>query len=198
MRTIIIEERVYSFSELSEKAKERAIQDFINTGIRDEDFYEWLECAARETFGNDISVQMSLFSSQGDGINVYGNVDVEKILSDAKNLFTEKEYKALIWYNGQGYLDISLPYNRRYCYCMANRLDSGADIAEEIALNYDLRDINVSAIEKLRNLIVDTAEEFCREKEKDGYDFICEIPEEEFLEMAEANEWEFLEDGTLY
>ena len=198
MRTIIIEERVYSFSELSEKAKEKAIQDFINTGIQGEDFYECLKYSARETFGDDISVQISLSSCQGDGINVYGNVDVEKILSDAKNLFTEKEYKALIWYNSQGYLDISLPYNWRYCYCMADHLDTGADIAGEIAWCYYLRDINVSAIEKLRNLIVDTAEEFCREKEKDGYDYIYEVSEEEFSEMAEANEWEFLEDGTLY
>ena len=198
MRTIIIEERVYSFSELSEKAKERAIQDFINTGIQDEDFYECLECAACETFGDDISVQMSLSFCQGDGINVYGNVDVEKILLDNKDYFSEKEYKALIWYDNQGYLDIFLPYNRHYCYCIADRIDNGKDIAEDIARCYSLRNINDSAIEKLRNLIVDKVEEFCNERERDGYDYICEVSEEEFLEMAEANEWEFLEDGTLY
>lgn len=81
---------------------------------------------------------------------------------------------------------------------MANYLDSGADIAEDIAYRYSLRDANISAIEKLRNLIVDKAKEFCNEMEKAGYDYIYEILEEEFSEMAEDNGWEFLEDGTLY
>lgn len=198
MKTIIVKKEIYSFPELSEKAKEKAIQDFIATGIRDEDFYEGLKYYARETFGDEVSVQMCLSSCQGDGINVYGDIDIEKILSENKDFFAEKEYKALTWYNKQGYLVISLPYNRRYCYCMADQLDGGADIADDISCRYSLRDINISAIEKLRDLIVDKAEEFCRKNEKDGYDFICEIPEEEFSEMAEANGWEFLEDGTLY
>lgn len=198
MRTIIVKKEIYSFSELSEKAKERAIQDFLDTGIRGEDFYNALKYSARETFGDEVSVQMSLSSCQGDGINVYGDIDIEKILSENKSFFTEKEYKALTWYNEQGYLVVSLPYNRRYCYCMADYLDSGADIAEDIAYRYSLRDANISAIEKLRNLIVKKAKEFCNEMERAGYDFIWEIPEEEFSEMAEDNGWEFLEDGTLY
>lgn len=198
MKTIIIEKEIYSFSELSEKAKEKAIQDFLATCIRDEDFYEDLKYCARETFGDEVSVQMCLSSCQGDGINVYGDVDIEKILSENKYFFAEKEYRSLTWYNSQGYLDISLPYNRRYCYCMADYLDSGADIADDIAYRYSLRDINISAIEKLRNLIVDKVEEFCNEMERAGYNYICEISEEEFSEMAEDNRWEFLEDGTLY
>lgn len=198
MKTIIIKKEIYSFPELSEKAKERAIQDFLATGIRDEDFYEGLKDCAREILGDEVSVQMSLSSCQGDGINVYGDVDIEKILSENKDFFNEKERKALAWYNEQGYLVVSLPYNRRYCYCMADRVDSGADIADDISCRYSLRSVNVSAIEKLRNLIVNKAKKFCKESEREGYNYIYEISEEEFSEMAEDSGWEFLEDGTLY
>ena len=41
-------------------------------------------------------------------------------------------------------------------------------------------------------------ERLCSDYEKYGYDFFYNVDDEVIEETCEANEWEFLEDGTFF
>lgn len=80
MRKVIEEKTVYLFSELSEEAKEKVRNWYLesqDTYIFSEDCEEEL----REIFPNSgLDVQYSLSYCQGDGFNIFGNLDIDDFI----------------------------------------------------------------------------------------------------------------------
>ena len=206
MRVETMEYKVYKFNELTEEAKEKVKEWYLN-GQEAFIFTEDCKQDLYNLFGkNDLDVQYSLAYCQGDGFNIYGRISAEDIfnclekhnggtqLAQFEDMLTEKEKKTILHYASECGA-IELPMNHRYCYSLADYID----IADAWEYNlYGFKNINVDTLKKFENLVKGIFHTLCNTYEKWGYDYFYEISEEDLEDACNANEWEFLEDGTIF
>ena len=206
MRTECVEYNVYKYNELTEEAKEKVKQWYLD-GREPFIFTEDCEMDLESLFGeNDLKVQYSLGYCQGDGFNIYGKVYAENILNclekhnggtqlkEFEDVLTDKEKKTILHYAGECGA-IELPMNHRYCYSLADYIDIADDWEYKL---YDYKNINTEALRKFEKLVRDIFETLCASYERYGYEYFYEISDEDLEEMCEANEYEFLADGTVF
>lgn len=94
---------------------------------------------------------------------------------------------------------ITLPQNYRYAYCMVDRIDLAEEweyILTEITPPF--KNLNKKLMKRFQQYIVDLFTKFCAELEAAGYQFFYSIDDESMENVCKINEWEFLEDGTLF
>ena len=209
MRTATVEYEVYKFSELSAEAKEKVKQWYLD-GQPEFIFTEDCKEDLKSLFGkNNLDVQYSLGYCQGDGFNIYGEIDAESIFecleehragtqfAEFENMLTDKEKKTILNYaNECG--KIELPINNRYCYCIADYIDIADNWEYDLEVYSNYKNINKEALEKFESLVKGIFKKICAIYEKWGYEFFYEISDEDLEEVCEANEYEFLEDGTIF
>lgn len=209
MRTATVNYEVFKYNELTDEAKEKVRQWYLEgqeayffTSDCKEDLYN--------LFGeNDLDVQYSLSYCQGDGFNIFGKIDAESIfkclennnggvqLDKFKNVLTEKEKKTILHY-AEECGKIELPYNNRYCYCIANHIDIADDWEYQLENYSNYSNINKDVLEKFEELVKGIFGTLCRDYEEAGYQYFYEISEEDLEESCEANGYEFLADGTTF
>ena len=201
-RTVTKSYDVYTYDELSDEAKEKVKQMFLDWRREDSNiFTEDCETAIAELFPNsDLNVQYDLSYSQGDGFNTYGKLNVNDLLnvdlskyplngSNIKPLSDKDAIKAACEVAGVSTID--LDRNDRYCYSLADRIEVSYDTVEE------LTDEELKCLEDLEKFAQDVFGEINSKFEDNGYDYFYEMSDEEVKEMADANEYEFTEDGEL-
>ena len=208
MRTAIVEYKVYKYNELSDNAKEKVKEWYLNgqdsfafTEICKEDLY----CL----FGkNNLDVQYSLGYCQGDGFNIYGKIGADKIfdclekhnggshLRRFEDVLTKEEKEIILAY-AKECGEINLPMNNRYCYYLTNYIDISEEWAWQLK-SADYTEINDEVLVKFERLVRGIFTELCRSYEKQGYEFFYEISDEDLEELCDCNGWEFLEDGTIF
>lgn len=208
MKTVTITKTydVYKYNELSNSAKEK-VKEWYLQGQEPFIFSDDCKQDLYNLFGNnDLDVQYSLGYCQGDGFNIYGKIDAENIfnclekhnggtqLAKFENVLTEKEKKTILHY-AEECGEIELPMNSRYCYSLADYIDIAEDWEYKLV---DYKNLNTEVIKKFEKLVRDIFRTLCRSYEKWGYEYFYEISEEDLEEMCEVNEWEFLEDGTIF
>lgn len=209
MRTATVEYNVYKYNELSDKAKEK-VKEWYLEGRDEYIFTEICEEDLHNLFGeNELKVQYSLGYCQGDGFNIYGKVSAKNILNcleehnggtqleEFENVLTEKEKKTILHY-AEECGDVELPVNNRYCYCTARYSDIADDWEYQLENYSEYKNINKEALEKFESMVHGIFEKLCASYEEQGYDYFYEISEEDLEEMCEANGYEFLEDGTVF
>ena len=173
--------RRYSFSELNEEAREKAIADTRNRlleWLREEEITDHLEYQLEEDLGSlptNITIAYSLSYCQGDGVALYGRLH-------------KGEATDLSWPEGAYYADlVRNSLSNHYSHYNTFNLE----VSDE---NGDPIDLSGSAIEEqLRHL--------CKRLEKLGYRYIenetNELSAIQFLTDEEREEeGAFLEDGT--
>ena len=211
MRTITETKNIYKYEELSEEAKETVKQWYLDDEFRTQDFEEITFEELHELFKNSkLKVQFSLNSCQGDGLNIYGKLNLMDVFTAIRNPenkelfekyndeFSEHKQRIIEAYMEVCGREIELPWNNSgYCYCVADEVNFTNEWIEELQY-YNYKNIDIETIEKMENLIVEIFENLSATYEKYGYNYIYEVDEEELQETCESNEWEFLEDGTLY
>lgn len=146
---------------------------------------------------------------QGDGLNVYGTLNLKDVLYNLsitpltsfkpEDSFTEKEKRTLCCYAKECGWEITLPQNYRYAYCMVDRIDLAEEweyILTEITPPF--KNLNKKLMKRFQQYIVDLFTKFCAELEAAGYQFFYSIDDESMENVCKTNEWEFLEDGTLF
>lgn len=209
MRTATVEYKVYTYDELSNKAKEKVKQWYLD-GQEPEFLTENCNNDLYNLFGeNNLNVEYSLGYCQGDGLNIYGTIKAENIfncledhnggaqLERFENILTEKEKRTILHYaNECG--EINLPKNGRYCYCIADRIDIANDWEYQLEYYSGYRNINKAVLKKFENMVREIFETLCESYEKMGYEYFYEISEEDLSEICECNGYEFLEDGTTF
>lgn len=210
MKTITREYEVYNYSELSEEAKEKAKRWYLDGQDAETFTYLQMEDLQRLFNNSDLKLQYSLSYCQGDGLNIYGKLDIIDVLSMIKenragdymeefeNALTEKETKTIEAYMEVCGREIELPYNRSgYEYCVADRTDFAEEWIEE--LKYQMyKNIQIDTIRKLEKIVIEMFGTLAAQYEKYGYDYFYEADEETIIEVCEANEWMFLSDGTFF
>lgn len=211
MEVVTKEYKVYNYSELSEDAKEKAKQWYLDDDFRPSEFENIYTEDLHYLFNNsDLKMQFSLSYCQGDGLNIYGKLDLMDVFAairDAdhsgeqfkqyKDLFSEHEQKTIEAYMEACGREIELPYNRHYCYCVDDRVDF-ADEWIEILEYCRYKNIQIDTIRKMEKLVGMMFENLSATYEKYGYDYFYNADDEVVNEACEANGWRFLEDGTFF
>lgn len=205
----IITKKVFQFSELSEEARETAKQWYLNDEFRCQELTSIIQEDVSHIFPNsELKVQWSLSSCQGDGVNLYGQLTIADVFSIPeracapeldwiKDFLSKKELKTMEFYMGQYKDEIELPVNRRYAYCMSDRIDLAEDFQYELE-NMGIRDVNIAILEKTEKMVKQIISQLCIGYEKMGYDYLYEISDEDMAENCEANNYVFLKDGTWF
>lgn len=209
MRTATIEYKVYKYNELTDSAKKKVRQWYLEgqepsifTDICKEDLYN--------LFGkNNLRVQYSLNYCQGDGFNIYGEIDAESILRCLENhnggtqlkefedVLTEKEKRTILHYANEC-TAIKLPYNNHYCYSLADYIDIADDWGYDLEVYSKYKNINVKVLKKFEKLVRDIFSELCYSFKKYGYEYFYEVTDEDLEEICEMNGYEFLANRTIF
>lgn len=208
MRIATVEYKVYKYNELSDEAKEKAKEWYLNgqesfifTDMCKEDLYN--------LFGkNNLDVQYSLSYCQGDGFNIYGTIDAESIFNCLENhnggtqfekfedVLTAEEKKIILAY-AEECGAINLPMNNRYGYSLADYIDIAEDWTWRLECA-DYTEIKEDVLDKFEKLVRNIFYTICNGYEKWGYDYFYEVSDEDMEEACEANGWEFTEDGDIF
>lgn len=210
IETVTIEYKIYKYNELSDKAKKN-VKEWYLESFHDADFFtEDCENDLYNLFGkNSLHVQYDLGYCQGDGFNIYGEINAENIfkclenhnggtqLEQFENVLTDKEKRTILHY-AEECGEIELPENNRYAYSLADYIDIVDDWTFQLETYSAYRDVNEEVLKKFERLVRDIFSVLCGYYEKIGYEWFYEVDDEEVEEMCEANEYEFLEDGSLY
>lgn len=201
-RTVTKSYDVYKYDELSDDAKAKVKDLFLQWRGEDGDiFKEDCENSLAEMFPNsDLKVQYSLTYSQGDGFNTYGTLNIKDLLNADFSKYPLNDSGITAPANKDAILaacdkadvyDIDLEENRRYGYSLADRLEVVPNNDE------DLTDEDTALLSDLENFAREVMEAINSKFEKNGYDYFYEMDEEEVRDMADANDYEFTEDGEL-
>lgn len=195
MRTITQEVKIYSYLELSEKAKDKARNDYINN-LDSNIFTEQVIEDLREKGLENLRPLYSLSCCQGDGLCLYGTIDFNEITGGLKNVFYKNfelsDYKVLK--ELKAYSKISFNHIGRYYHKHSVDIDIYID-GNLSPKNYE----NQSKIaDKLLKNVKEWYLDLCDKYEKQGYDFFYGISNDELLEYCDAMGYEFLENGTLF
>lgn len=211
IETVTTEYKIYKYNELSDKAKEK-VKEWYLESFHDADlFTEDCRNDLLNLFGDtNLNIQYDLGYCQGDGFNIYGEINAESIfkclenhnggtqLEQFENVLTDKEKRTILHY-AEECGEIELPENNRYAYSLADRIDIVDDWTFQLETYSAYRDINEEVLKKFERLVRDIFSVLCEFYEKIGYEwFYNEVSDEEVEECCEANEYEFLEDGSLY
>lgn len=204
MRTYTIIKTVYNFSELSEKAKRKALQNYLDTGdmfdnmIEDEEFDLSLDFP-RST----LKILCDISCCQGSGCNITGDIDFR----DFMPLYscTDKEKRALEFYcyvfdlhSYQLEKDYSHTYsckNTDLKFLLAEyNVDNPYYYPHNIRgykkdLFCDFIRFVIETLEKHENMIYNSIMKFHDTDNKDTLAY--------FDELCDINEWEFDEYGNI-
>lgn len=194
----------YTFDELCRESKDYAKHDYLfNTDFRNEDLYNsWSEDMRFYWFPNsEAKIEYSLSSCQGDGVNVYGKFSVQDLrkLFEQYGLdtFSGKEWSALAFYESELGLFVSVPANFHYTYCMSDYIDFAESAISDLEYQNGFKNVRRGLLHNFEKLCKNVFRRFCRDREKEGYDFLLNISDSDFSELANINEWEFDADGIL-
>ena len=203
---------VYLFEELSEVAKKKAKDDFLETDIQNTEFQYTLDDFYESMFpSSNLKYQYRLSYHQGDGFNTYGSLNVKDldimrsrvasgdlykgVYQPIYSNITDDEWKLLMSCFDEYGTNITIPFNRRYYYSLAQNID-----LEDWSLQLrPLDKIKYSgAIEKFQYAVRDLFNNLNKYWERYGYDFLYNISDNQFEDFCNANGWEFHENGIIW
>ena len=201
MRIATKEFKILTYNELNEEAKEKVKQWLLDDDIRCKFFEEDINSYLEEEFRNsDLKVNFSLSSCQGDGLNIEGSVNLYDILPKLES-YTNKEIKTLQHYFGKIDTSYTFKSNNEYGYSCKfidmKYIESCVDDLIEELRYWQYKNIKKELILRFYTDMIDYFEELDKKFEKDGYQYLYEMDEDEASDTCEANEYEFFEDGTF-
>lgn len=183
----------YNYSELSEEAKEVAKEKYISTCRDPYMFTEDLIEDLRATYGLfNLKTHYSLGYCQGDGLCLYGKIDDSEIFSN--KLFKKIALKGLVGKQISSAEDaiagVAFNHSGRYYYAKSTDIES-------IDNHYNMTEKQQIIVDKVIENITNWYLEFCSEWKNIGYDFFYEVDEETMIDMSQANQWVYDENGNI-
>ncbi len=194
MRTI--KTKVYQFSELSDIAKEKAIEEMRESYYEYNDFARWVidDCYLFEPKDSELRVAAQKIGKDYKNIvirntreGIYFCADRNRYL-DCENIIVEDEDLFLSW------LGISKELQEEDSFYWDIRTPIGRHRSTQLLMYCNNEDF-FEEIEQAKEKFSDHVED-CLKRISKGIDYY--FSEEYIVEEIEANDREFLFDGTLY
>ena len=191
-KTITKDYIIYTYQELSEGAQEKVRSSF---GEHDAEFEtEWLDDYFKEKLADDYpyftgaKFEWSCSSSQGDGLSFSCDIDLNK--------FLEMEYPKMKRFLNDIICDeislCSTGNTGHCCYASENQIDeSGNNLNDYPKIDAKITEV----IEAVKEKYTDICQEFYTQAQN-TYDNL--YSNEYAQETCDANEYTFLEDGTMF
>lgn len=182
--------RLYRFDELLDSVKETVMAKFYEEEdyfFLSEDLSEWLYSDPYNIFSGGADLIYSLRYCQGDGLRIHGNIDLNRALI---LLFPDMKKKKREKYVGN--IAVWTDSNNRYCYASKGdiRIDGGRDLTDK---EHDYFFNHVVPF------IQEHYMELCKSLERKGYEILeYRMTHNEFSDMSDNNEWEYLITGELW
>lgn len=190
----------YTYNELSAEAKENVKQWYLNDELRNEIFYEDITYTLKENFPrSDLKVTYSLSCRQGDGLNIYGDLNLYDFIE--KWEATEKEKRRIEFYLDNANHVFTFENNNRYSYSCKfidkkYINDYVESMIEDLQYN-EISNINGETIKIFYSDMLEHFEKLDRNFEKYGYDYLYNCDDDEIEEHCADNDYYFTEEGNL-
>jgi len=185
---------IFRFEELSDKAKQRAINDGAiaesDMGLTSERLHEMFVSRLEEEGLPTDDIRFSLSHSQGDGVAFYGNVDLEAFLTKQK---VKGKFRNLLNAIKDGNIEVVISKSQSFhLYDHWNTMVVMHEWFGDLTTAQVLAVDNIPAFVRERIIVVS------KELTQSGYAEIDYVNSEDyFKENAEANEWVFYTNGKL-
>ena len=207
MREATITVNVYKYEELCEKAKERIKTEYLQECRTACEFSELCEAELSVLFPHSsLRVEYSLSYCQGDGLNIYGMLDLEDALMRVMFDMDDEEQYILTKLLDKNHYTYRMRQNGRYSYSICDRHFYVEDLIPEneddeavmsALVKFDGETVT-SALAKFNDLVRENLVELCGTFEKMGYEFFYDITDEDMCSICTENEWEFTADGVYF
>ena len=193
---------VYTLDELTPQIQDKAICNLTDyfTENNIEQFNDFIESDLSEKFPcSTLKYQYSLSYSQGDGVNIYGDILFKEIYRKIKHHLPEKSQKFMqfVFTVTDPNLTIHLLENRRYCYTLAKRNDFFCTIVDTLVNNH-YSGIKWSVLFRVNSLMQEYIYDLCKEYEKIGYNALYELNYENALILCNEYDIVFDEYGNIF
>lgn len=203
MREATITVNVYKYEELCEISKEHVKTDYLDTCRTACEFSEICENELSDLFPHSsLRVEYSLSHCQGDGLNIYGILDLEDALMRVMFDMDDEEQYILTKLLDKNHYTYRMRQNGRYSYSICDRHFYIEDLIPEneddVAFTKFDGSTVMSALAKFNDLVRENLVELCGTFEQMGYEFFYEISDEDMREICEANDWEFTANGMIF
>lgn len=200
MKEITKTYNVYEYAELSETAKEKAKQDYLqdNSCFLAEDFTEDCLTVLSEKYPNsELKIQWDVSCCQGNGVNIYGKFNLQD--------FDYSGECNVNWIT-KNCQEITLEENLRYAYSLKNfdnhRENAVNEIAMEIENNLleyaDINNTGINIITDFVNSLFDELNKLEQQFYSVGDEWLNNVSDETMIEISDANGYLYLENGELF
>lgn len=189
----------FSYDELNEKAKSRVKDWYLDAteSITAEEIGRAIMDELEADFpSSKFSVQFSLTSCQGDGLNIFGEVQLFEYLHLWQGDTDSKE-KIGLYLSQSGKETFQFSHGSRYAF--SRKFIDREEIeyvTEEIAEGCEVN-VDRELVSRFLNELVDYFEKLDSKFEKWGYELLYNIEDDELEETCLANEWFFTEEGSF-
>lgn len=186
----------FTFDQLSEAAKENVRHWYTNQSDYLERFQEDCENELRDHLPNsDLKIALSWLCCQGDGVNVYGRVNLDDFIPHWD--VSEKEKRTMRFYCSKGLYYYDFTGHNRYSYsCKFMDIDAIGDTVNDFVDElYNLRNVNAELIKRFYSDMFDFFQEL-DDAIRDGlYDYIYNPSDSDISDFCDANKIYFDVDG---
>lgn len=194
-----ITQKIYSYEELSEKAKERVKNEYrVNfQECRNDLFYEYFAEELRENGFESLEPRYSLSYCQGDGCSVIGKIYLNEVLEnkDIMENFSKDEIRRLEYIDCEVENEIKIEHNSNYYY-HANTMSFYANVYVNTYTHGKNWELMEEVFDKLEGVLEDYFIALCNRMEEVGYEMI--YAEEGLEEELKESDYEYYKDGTRY
>lgn len=194
-----ITQKIYKYEELSEKAKEKAKNEYREffQECRNDLFYRDFVEELRENGFKSLEPQYSLSHCQGDGCSVVGEIYLEEILNNEEIMenFNKDEIRRLEYIDCKVENEIKIEHNSNFYY-HANTMSFYANVYVNTYTHGRDWELMIDVFDKLEGVLEDYFIGLCNRMEVVGYEVIYDEEglEEELMEL----DYEYYENGTSY
>lgn len=185
MKTINL--NVYQFNELNEEAKQKAIENIRNSYYEHNDFLEWAidDCALLEPSHEELTTLLGdkyNFPLLKNNRKVYLSLDRDRHIDISNAMEVTNKEQFLTWLG----LNSELIDKAEY------------DIEPDSIEIYSYENLTYSEVESIDNARKKFKEHCQTVLNRIEADYEYRFTDEAVIEDIEANEWDFLIDGSLY
>ena len=219
METFVKRFNIYSYYELSERAKTKAKLEILEDPIIIDNYCNELEVdwasTSIYTFKNsNLNIQYDFSRSQGSGFNIYGSLNLNDVFDFDKlkirgkfvNInanYPKKYIKKIKEDIKNGFLkeSIELKKNLRYTYCVVDQswisysCIANIENVEQHEMSKEDQDVYFKLEE---NVIVPAIEKICSEFYNKGLNTLFDTSDKRMEDLSLLYDRQYLEDGSLY
>ena len=210
MKTITKEIKLYRYNELSEQAREKANEKYLEINRYGDDFEELVKDDLKFSKGcgwiENIEVVYDLGYCQGDYVDIIGSIYFEDLNNELKKRFfkglSNEELNFFKQFEKYSEICFRQLYAGSCCVEIYVQLSATPEEMYDLGLDNDFKfedkEKYYKISPKIEKNIEEWYDEICEEYQELGYRYFYEVDEGEIKEYYEAEGQLFLENGEMY